>query len=126
MPGYSLLGNITALYQGDSINFWASEAVVVGSSSVQAALAPSIGSEGQAASVEIAFSADPGAFQIDVQTSDTDNDIDYVTETSITGGMNSHFVCRTEISNPFVAKFWRLNLVALTNGVTISAKGTKG
>jgi len=124
MPGYQTTGSITALYQGDSIMFWNGENPAVGSSSLQAALGPAIGTTGQSGSVQIVFAGAPGAFEIDVQTSDTDVASDYVSKTQITT-VDSNNVARAEIS-PLVAKFWRLSLVSLTNAVAITATGTIG
>lgn len=127
MPAYQTTGSITALYQGDSFFFWNNETPAVGSSSLQAALGMDGGSQGTAASVEISFAANPGVFEVDVQTSDTDIDSDYVSKTSINqANLNAAFVGRIEISNPLVAKFWRLKNVAMANAVEVTAKGTRG
>lgn len=124
MPAYQTTGSITALYQGDSILFWNDENPAVGTSSLQAALGPAIGTSGESGSVEIVFGGAPGAFEIDVLTSDTDVDADYVSKSQITTVSTSN-VARAEIS-PLVAKFWRLKLISLTNAVSITAKGTRG
>lgn len=72
-------------------------------------------------SVSIEFSADPGAFQIDLCTADEDADKFYVTQASLTDGLNNSFVGRIEVTD-IVAKFIRLEVVSLTNAVDISAK----
>lgn len=75
-------------------------------------------------SIEISFSGDPGAFQIDVQTADTDSDTHYVTLASFTTGLNSSFFGRIEIDT-FWAEYLRLNVVTLTNAVTVTALVTR-
>lgn len=72
-------------------------------------------------SVEIEFSGDPGAFQIDVETADEDADKYYVSKGSLTSGLNGSFVGRIEVVSS-VAKFARLNAVLITNNVNVTAK----
>lgn len=77
-----------------------------------------------ALSVELAFSGDPGTFQIDLQTADTDEEKYYVTKSSLKSTdslLNSSFVGRIETPS-VVAKFARLMVVDLTNAVTVVAK----
>lgn len=74
----------------------------------------------QAVGLELQFSADPGAFQIDIQTADTDKEEAYVTKVSISEGLNAGFYGRTELHN-VVAKFLRLKLVARANAVNLLA-----
>ena len=77
-------------------------------------------------SLEIKFAGDPGNFQIDVETADTDEEEYYVTRQSIIESvseqvLNDSFVCRVEMSN-VVAKFLRLNMVDCDNAVEVTAK----
>lgn len=72
-------------------------------------------------SVELEFSANPGAFQLDVQTADTDEDKYYVTKASLSTGLNENFVGRIEVTN-VVAKFARLKMITLTNAVEVTAR----
>lgn len=72
-------------------------------------------------SVEIEFSANPGAFQVDVQAADTDDTFHYVTKASLSSGLNSSFIGRIEVT-AIVAKFVRLKMVTLTNVVAVTAK----
>ena len=73
-------------------------------------------------SVQVEFSGDPGVFQIDLQTADTDADKYYVTKASLAEDeMNDAFVARMEVTS-IVAKYARLKMITLTNDVTVIAK----
>ena len=73
-------------------------------------------------SVQVEFSADPGVFQIDLQTADIDADKYYVTKASLAEDeMNDAFVARMEVIS-IVAKYARLKMITLTNDVTVTAK----
>jgi len=73
-------------------------------------------------SVELIFSADPGAFEADLQDADTDADANYV---DVPGGqltgVNASFVGRIELV-PIKGRFVRLNLKTLTNAVNCTAR----
>lgn len=75
-------------------------------------------------SVEVSFASAPGAFEIDVQTADTDQDGFYVKNTALTGGLNTNNVGRIEMVS-YWALFMRLNVVSLTNAVAVTAKVTR-
>jgi hypothetical protein len=68
-------------------------------------------------SVEVVFSAPPGAFELDIQHADTDTDQNYVTIASISsvGGTNS-VVGRYELPN-ISTRFMRVYMKTLTNNV---------
>lgn len=70
-------------------------------------------------SVEIQFSAAPGAFGIDLEVADTDADAFYVMKQSVSA-LGSGLVARLEVTN-LVAKFARLRMVTRTNSVAVSA-----
>ena len=98
---------------------WNNEAVAVNSSSMQVCLKrcehfPNV------VSAQIKFSADPGAFQVDLQTADVDDDTLYATKVSLNSGLNANFVGRIEAVD-VVAKFVRLRMVAKTNPVNVTA-----
>jgi hypothetical protein len=60
--------------------------------------------------------ADPGAFEVDAQTSDIDREDQYCTTTGLTAVSASNFAGRIEL--PWLwAKFIRVNVKTLTNGV---------
>jgi hypothetical protein len=70
-------------------------------------------------SAEIVFHAAPGNFQVDLQTSDTDNDADFVTKVSVDQSeMNANRVCRIEALD-IVANYARLKMVSLDNAVGV-------
>lgn len=104
---------------GQAQVLFSAETPAAGSKSRQACLPPSHFGTPKAFSLEIDFAADPGAFSLSVQTSDTDADASYVTLSTITTGLNASFNTRTEIVN-VVAKFVRVLLVTRTNAVALT------
>ncbi len=75
-------------------------------------------------SIELTFGANPGVFEVDVQTADTDDDAHYVTINTLTGGLNASFVGRLELPS-FWAKYARAKVVTLTNPVTVTVLLTR-
>jgi hypothetical protein len=122
MPAFDSLANPPAIYPGDSYLAWNNEAPAVGSLSQEVAIAPVPGSTGNSLAIEIAFSAAPGVFEIDLMTADTDVSTDYSQKTVI-NGVDANNVARAEVSG-VVASFAALQLVALANAVNITAKIT--
>lgn len=132
MSFYSATAPITAIGPGDSKVVWstADGKPATGTKSDRVAIAgldaTSIGGPG-GISVEVNFSADPGAFQIDVQEADTDTDSAYVTvggatpSSSLTA-VNAGFYGRIELW-PLQCKFVRLIMTTTpANAVTLNAK----
>jgi hypothetical protein len=82
------------------------------------------------ASVQIYFTdvnqaaADPGAFEIDVQTSDIDVDAQYSNISALTGGLNAAFSGRVELPT-FWAKFLRVYAKTITNAVYLNVLVTR-
>ena len=76
------------------------------------------------ASFELAFNGAPGAFEIDLQTADIDEDSHYVTLTNFSTGLNSSNVGRIELPS-FWARFVRAKIVTLTNSVGIQLLVTR-
>ena len=72
-------------------------------------------------SVEIIFAATPGAFAVDLQVADSNEEKYYVTKASLNTGLNATFAGRVEATN-IVAKFARLRMVSLTNAVKVTAR----
>jgi len=70
--------------------------------------------------------ADPGAFEVDIQTSDIDADIQFCTINQWTGdaNLNANFVGRIELPN-FYAKYIRGFVKTLTNAVYITLLATR-
>lgn len=128
MPAYSATAQITAVGPGDSKTVWttADGKPATGAASDRVALAGlDVTSMGGSAglTVEVKFSADPGAFQIDVQIADTDTDGAYVTEgSSSLTAVNTAFYGRIELW-PVQGKFARLVMTDdPANAVTLIAK----
>lgn len=75
-------------------------------------------------SVEVAFSGNPGAFEIDVMVADTDNPNNYIQWSNITV-VNGFNVGRVDILNSW-AKYVALYMKTLTNtGVTVTGQITR-
>jgi hypothetical protein len=74
-------------------------------------------------SVEISFSGAPGAFEVDVQTSDTDQDAFY-SKAAATTVANTGNVARIEMVS-YWALFTRVNIPTLTNAVNVTVKITR-
>ena len=74
-------------------------------------------------SVEVAFSGNPGAFEVDVMVADTDNPNYFIQWTNITQ-VNSTNVGRVDVLNSW-AKYVALYMKTLTNGVTVSGQLTR-
>jgi hypothetical protein len=69
--------------------------------------------------------ANPGAFTLNIQTSDIDNDTQFVTEVAVTSGLNANYVGRVELPS-FFAKFVRYNLGSIANsGVYLTGLVTR-
>lgn len=123
MPAYATTTNPTALYPGDQVSVFSAESLTTGTASKQVAIAEILAGNAGKLTVEIKFSADPGAFQIDLQRADTDTADAYITMpgTSITS-VNSTFYARLDLS-PFTGTFVRLIPTAQpANAVTCTAK----
>ena len=121
MPGYGSSGQAPLLGEGLQLYLFQSETVSVGESSigVQLARRPGIFYP-WGVSFQIAFSGAPGAFQIDIQTADIDQDSNYVTINALTTGvLNASNVGRVELPN-FWAKFVRVKVVGFANFATVT------
>ena len=122
---------LTAIYAGDSfncINNEPSTSYPSGTAAAQVALGQTPGNAEADISAELTFSAAPGAFEIDVQTADTDingayqtvSNVGAITTASQTGGTGNYYV-RAELH--VKAKFARLYVKTQTaNAVTITGK----
>jgi hypothetical protein len=124
MPAYNTL-TPPALYAGDTGVAINNEAVVAGYFSQQFALAKDlVNGEPQSLAVEVVFSANPGNFEVDLQTADTDANANYVTKASLSGGLNGSYVGRIEVAQ-MSAKFARLAIPTLQNAVNLTARMTR-
>jgi hypothetical protein len=85
-----------------------------------------LGSYSPSVNIEGYFSADPGAFEIDIQEADTDTDTAFMTVPSagVVNAVDSNFRFRVDLA-PFVGTFIRLLLVSRTNAVNLTAQVTR-
>ncbi len=123
MPAYQTTGNIPALYPGDTTTVINAEQPATGTQSQQVAIAPA--PNPAKLSVEVFFSAAPGAFEIDLQTSDDDVASHYVSNVQTITVVNANNVARVEFPN-IVALFALLKTVTQNaNAVNCTAKITR-
>jgi hypothetical protein len=135
MPVYGTQSIPACPYPGDSTVVVNNEltgagAMVTGAKSERVALFNSQHGNPQYFSVEVAFSGAPGAFSIQVQTSDTDVDGDYVSEgfgganPGLINAVNAGNAARVELLAK--AKFARLLIQTQpANAVNCTAKITR-
>ena len=117
MPVYPGGGQATLLYENRKAFLFNKEPIVAGQASVAVQLRRTRGdSYPFGASFEISFDGAPGAFQVDIQTSDTDTPNTWVTINSVAGGLNASNVGRVELPN-FWATFTRVKVISLANAV---------
>jgi len=117
MPLYGSAATSTSQQGGKSV-VWDNETPTLGSSSLSVILPNS--DLPKFFSVEVDFSGDPGNYQIDIESTDTDSDRFYIARVSMSGNLNAGFVARAEVFN-VAARYVRLNLVQLQNPVTLTA-----
>lgn len=117
MPAYQASGSITALYPGDTATLILAERPAAGVASLQVALGGNPDGSPLKLSVEGLFAGAPGAFEVDLQTSDTDVDADYISQAAVLNAVNANNACRAEFP-AIVAKFARLlTKIQTTNAV---------
>ena len=125
MPGYPGTGQAQLIYENRQVFLFQNETVAAGTASIAFQLHRVRGSSYPfGMSLEIGFSADPGTFEVDIQTSDTDDNPHFVTINTVNSGLNSFFVGRVELPS-FWAKYVRARVVTLTNAVAITVKLTR-
>ena len=125
MPGYPGNNLATLLYENKQAFFWLGETVPVNGTSVAFQLRRERGAFAPFAfSVELSFSGPSGAFEVDILTSDTDVLKNYVQVARINSGLNNFNITRYEMTNVF-CKYVCLQMVALTNAVTVTAMVTR-
>lgn len=122
MPGNELA---KLLYENEQGYAWQNEIVAEGAISQAFQLRRERGaSYPNGISVQVAFDADPGVFEVDVLTSDTDNAAFYVmaTTTAKISAVNAGFVGRLEL--PLVyAKYVALQMKTSPNAATVHVSG---
>lgn len=127
MPGYAGAGHATLLRTNQQAFLFNNETITSGTASIAMQLDRiSHSSYPFGASFQVKFSGNPGVFEVDIQTSDTDYPDDYCTINTINaaGNLNSHFVGRVELPS-FWAKFVRVVITTLTNPVNTTVLVTR-
>jgi hypothetical protein len=125
MPGYPGTGQAQLIYENRQVFLFQNETVANGTASIAFQLHRVRGTSYPfGMSLELGFSADPGTFEVDIQTSDTDDDAHYVTINTVNSGLNTSFVGRVELPS-FWAKYVRVKAVTLTNAVATTVKLTR-
>ena len=131
MPGYGGQGRATLIRENQQVWLFQQEINVTGRASIAVQLERiPRASYPWGVSLQIYFTdangnpADPGAFEVDVQTSDIDKDAQYVTEGTGVSAVNANFVARVELT-AFWAKYLRVYVKTLTNAVYTSVLVTR-
>lgn len=125
MSGYAGTGRATLLRENQQSFLFQQEEVVAGMASRAFQIERITHSFQAGVAFQIFFTdvngnpSNPGAFEIDVQTSDIDQDNQYSTVTTYTGPLNAGFSGRVELTN-FFAKYIRCMLKSLTNAVYVT------
>lgn len=120
MPAYGT-GQMSTLSAGYPTAVWNDENVAVNACS-QAANMRRNPNMPNCLSIELLFAANPGAFGIEAQFADTNEDKYFVTRApNYTSGLSTGFAGRIEYTD-IVAKYVRLKMASLTNAVKVTAK----
>ena len=119
MPAYANTFPPSSIEAGAVQNVWATGDgnLTSGAKTQRVALVQRPGGEPIKVAFRCAFSAAPGVIALQLQTSDTDVDTDYVNEGAAISAVNTSNVARGEFYN-VVAKFARLLATTVTNTVT--------
>ena len=128
MPGYAGVGKATLLRENRQVFCWQNDTVPASSTNGSLSVAYQLERVRSVSypwgfSVEVAFSGNPGAFEVDVMVADTDNPAYFVQWTNITQ-VNSFNVGRVDVLNSW-AKYVALYMKTLTNAVTVTAQLTR-
>jgi len=133
MPGYAGSGQAVLIRSGQQVFLFQQETGVVGKASIALLLEriPHAFASANGVSLQASFTnvngtpADPGAFEIDLQTSDLDQDVQYCNASAWKPTtLNANFVGRVEIS--FYARYARVFVKSMTNSVYLTVLATTG
>lgn len=126
MPGFAGDGQARLMYENQQAWLLQAETVASGTASIAYQLRRERGAYYPfGVSFQVGFSATPGAFQVDIQTSDIDADAEYCTINSLTtGGLSATFRGRIELPS-FWARYIRAKVVTVTNVVATSVLVTR-
>jgi hypothetical protein len=132
MPGYGGAGQASLIRDNQQVFLFQQELVVAGRASIALQLERvNRSSYPWGVSFQLAFTdvngvpASPGAFEVDIQTSDIDQDIQYVNINSWVGvaSLNASFVGRIELA-VFYAKYVRAFIKTLPSPVYVTVLAT--
>jgi hypothetical protein len=128
MPGYKGLGRAKLILANEQKFLWQNETVPAGAANGSLSEAWQIERARSVHypwgfSVEVSFSGNPGAFEVDVMVADTDNPNNFIQWTNITQA-NPTNVGRADVLNSW-AKYVAVYLKTLTNSVTVTAQLTR-
>lgn len=127
MPGYGGKGTAYLLSENQQFILWQGETIAAGGANSSSRAVQLNRTRGNfypwGFAVEVAFGGAPGAFGIDVQVAETDQDANYVTIGTISA-VNANNVGRLDVTTVW-AKFVRARVVTLTNAVSITAVLTR-
>jgi len=112
---------MTCLNPGDKVSLWDGENPLTGSKSMAVALSPPrFGQNTKYVSIQLVFSAAPGAFTYDIEVSNTDVDADYVKSGSSITAVTSPSTVSAFVDNiQTTAKYIRL-IATLQNANSVN------
>ena len=120
MPAYTGPAQAQLLLDNRQAFLFQNETIAAGTASIAYQLRRERGaSYPWGMSLEVFFSGDPGAFEVDIETSDVDEDAHFVTINTMTGGLNTSYAGHLELPS-FWAKYVRAQVVTLTNSVAVT------
>jgi len=128
MPGYAGVNQAALLRENRQVFAWFKETVPASAANGSLSVAFQLERVRSVSypwgfSVEVAFSGNPGAFEIGVMVADTDNPNNYIQWTNITQ-VNSTNVGRVDVLNSW-AKYVALYCKTLTNAVLVTGQITR-
>lgn len=128
MPAYAGINQAQLLRENRQILLWQNDTVPASAANGSLSLAVQLERVRSVSypwgfSVEVSFSGNPGAFEVDVMVADTDNPNNFIPWTTITQ-VNSTNVGRADVLNSW-AKYVAVYMKTLGNAVTVSAQLTR-
>jgi hypothetical protein len=129
MPGYAGTGQAQLIRENQQIFLFQRENGVTGKASIALQLERLRNLYPFGVSFQIYFTdvngnpANPGAFEVDIQGSDLDEDEQYSKAEALVTGLNANFVGRLEFPT-FPARYTRAFVTTLTNSVFVNLLAT--
>lgn len=128
MAGYAGIGQAKLLRENSQVFLWQNDIVPAGDAVGSLSLAVQLERVRSVHypwgfSVEVDFSGNPGAFEVDVMVADTDNPKYFIPWTNITQ-VNAFNVGRVDVLNSW-AKYVALYMTTLGNAVSVSGQITR-